>query len=79
MISKSEQETAQIARNLAKQINAPATITLCGDLGAGKSSFARAFLKAKGVTGPISSPTLPLLIFIHQITDHNLHTWIFID
>jgi len=61
MISKSEQETADIASNFAKHIKAPATITLCGDLGAGKSAFARAFLRAKGVKGAISSPTFSLV------------------
>ena len=61
MISNSEQETAEIAADFAKKVKAPATITLCGDLGAGKSSFARAFLRAKGVKGAISSPTFALV------------------
>ena len=49
------------AQHLARCLFVPMVITLSGDIGAGKTTFVRALLRALGVSGPIKSPTYSLL------------------
>lgn len=59
-----EGSTEQLGRDLA--MNLPAelagwSVLLSGDLGTGKSTMARAVLRALGHTGPVPSPTYTLI------------------
>ena len=60
-ISNSESETIDIARELVKKLTPGINIALQGDLGTGKSVFARGFARALGVTGYIPSPTFTIV------------------
>ena len=53
--------TDALGRALAHVLPAPAVVHLHGDLGAGKSSLARALLRELGVQGAIRSPTYTLV------------------
>ena len=53
--------TARLGEALARSRPAHAVVHLRGDLGAGKSTLARALLRALGVTGTIRSPTYTLV------------------
>ena len=58
---KNENATAALATKLAGIAEPGDVIALIGDLGAGKTSFARAFVAAKGGDGEVPSPTFTLV------------------
>ncbi|PIR88581.1 MAG: tRNA (adenosine(37)-N6)-threonylcarbamoyltransferase complex ATPase subunit type 1 TsaE [Candidatus Harrisonbacteria bacterium CG10_big_fil_rev_8_21_14_0_10_44_23] len=61
---KNETELQSFAEKFAKEIDGmagPQTIALTGDLGAGKTTFTKHFLKALGAKEEILSPTFVLL------------------
>jgi tRNA threonylcarbamoyladenosine biosynthesis protein TsaE len=63
MISQSEEQTYTTARELARTLSTPAHILLYGDLGAGKTLFAKGLADGLGVedVDEVSSPTFTLV------------------
>src|SRR3989338_6686602 len=56
-LSKSSDDTFQIAHKLALKINAPRLIGLLGELGTGKTLFVKGFACGLGIKELVTSPT----------------------
>lgn len=57
----SESEQMALASQVAKQLTSSFLILLEGDLGVGKTTFARGFIHASGFDGVVKSPTYTLV------------------
>lgn len=55
--SASSDETEELAAQLARELVVGDVVTVCGELGAGKTTFVRGACRALGVTAPVTSPT----------------------
>lgn len=60
-ISSSEEETTKFADDFAKELKKGEIILLNGDLGSGKSVFARGVIRSFGVKKQIPSPTFTIV------------------
>ena len=60
-ITNSEEETNILASQLASKLLPGAIVLLNGDMGAGKSVFARGIIQSLGYNGAVTSPTFTLM------------------
>ena len=58
---QSVEETQDIAKKLARNINPGITISLIGDLGTGKTTFTKGFARQMGIKDHVTSPTFKLI------------------
>ena len=56
-----EEETLSFAEAFAPKVPRGTVLLLHGDLGAGKTSFARGFIRGLGVTEPVTSQTFTIV------------------
>jgi len=60
-LALTEAELRDWGMRLGRQIDPPLVVTLTGDLGAGKTTLARAICEGYGVTAEVTSPTFTLV------------------
>ena len=70
--SFSENDTFEIAKNIAKELKEGSIVCLDGDLGVGKTIFAKGFAKGLGIEDDITSPTFTL-VQSYESLDNVLH------
>ena len=61
LVLRSLAETEDLAGRIASRLRAGDTVALNGELGAGKTTLARAILRACGIRGDVPSPTFTLV------------------
>ena len=61
IITTSEIETKNLARDIASKVDKNTVIVLSGELGAGKTKFVEGFLSYYGLENEISSPTFTIV------------------
>lgn len=60
-VSHSDQDTVNLAKDLAPGLKAGDIIALIGDIGTGKTTFVKAIAKALGISETVSSPTFTIV------------------
>src|SRR5450756_1470765 len=66
-------QTRRFARVLARLLQPPALVTIEGDLGTGKTTLVREIMRARGVRGPVTSPSFTLAQSYRGRQEETLH------
>ena len=74
MILADAAATERLGAALAAELRAGDTVALFGDLGAGKTTFARGLLHGLGFAGEVGSPTFPIVL-PYEPPDVRLPLW----
>ena len=61
IVTHNEQETIRAGEEFSHQLTAGAVVALVGDLGAGKTRFAKGISRGLGVTENVTSPTFTII------------------
>lgn len=61
IVTRQEKETKELAAKLAATLKPGDVLALEGDLGAGKTTFAKGLAKGLGIAEPIDSPTFTII------------------
>lgn len=70
-ILKTEEDTENLAKEIASRIKGGETIGLVGDLGAGKTTFSKYLAKALGVESHVNSPTF-VIMKVYETHGHGI-------
>lgn len=77
-ITTSEQETLDIARDYASSLQKGEVVALFGDLGAGKTVFAKGLARGLGISKNISSPTF-VVMRVYSTSSSPIKTFCHVD
>ena len=69
-ITNSPEETRGLAKEFAKSLNLGTIVLLTGDLGAGKTVFAKGFAEGLGVEDEVTSPTFTIMNIYDKKMNH---------
>jgi tRNA threonylcarbamoyladenosine biosynthesis protein TsaE len=61
VVTHSADETVALARRVGELLAAGDVVVLAGELGTGKTVFAKGIARALGITEPVVSPTFPIV------------------
>jgi tRNA threonylcarbamoyladenosine biosynthesis protein TsaE len=69
VVSRSPEETEELAARLATELDIGDVVTVSGDIGSGKTTFVRGACRALGVDVPVTSPTFTIGHHYHGRVD----------